>query len=181
MLDRLEGGEDEEDRRAKSLVEEELGKFNIRMYVLTFLITFVERALKTTEELSKETRRRSRKGKKFGSKRKSSRLGKQSGFDSDFIDVLLDSLDIDEKDDLEFDEDFGNSGRRTKTVEETRSSSGGSLAEIQRKPKSNTNETCEDKQAENKVQVCVPEYDVQPQRLYFTAQETYDEKYCYSK
>ena len=27
MLDRLEGGEDEEDRRAKSLVEEELGAF----------------------------------------------------------------------------------------------------------------------------------------------------------
>ena len=31
MLDRLEGGEDEEDRRAKSLVEEELGKFSTRM------------------------------------------------------------------------------------------------------------------------------------------------------
>ena len=28
MLDRLEGGEDEEDRRAKSLVEEELGQFS---------------------------------------------------------------------------------------------------------------------------------------------------------
>lgn len=28
MLDRLEGGEDEEDRRAKSLVEEELGLFS---------------------------------------------------------------------------------------------------------------------------------------------------------
>ena len=96
--------------------------------------------------------------------------------------MLLDSLDIDDKDDLEFDEDFRNSGRRTETVEEIQSSSGGSkVAEIQRKPKSNTNETCEDKQAENKVQVCVPEYDVQPQRLYFTAQETYDEKYCYTK
>merc|ERR1719158_1334235 len=108
MLDRLEGGEDEEDRRAKSLVEEEL-----------------ERALKTTEELSKETSRR-RNGKKYESKHKPSRKGKQ-GFDSDFIDVLLDSLNIDEKDDLEFDEDFKNSGRRNEIPpEETRSSSGGS-------------------------------------------------------
>ena len=38
MLDRLEGGEDEEDRRAKSLVEEELGKFSTRMCVLIFII-----------------------------------------------------------------------------------------------------------------------------------------------
>ena len=96
--------------------------------------------------------------------------------------MLLDSLDIDEKDDLEFDEDFDNSGRRDDIVEEDRSSSGRTKeVEIQRKAKSNENETCEEKQTENRVQVCVPEYDVQPQRLYFTAQETYDEKYCYSK
>ena len=37
MLDRLEGGEDEEDRRAKSLVEEELGKFST-MRMLIFII-----------------------------------------------------------------------------------------------------------------------------------------------
>merc|ERR1719158_2717578 len=45
MLDRLEGGEDEEDRRAQSLVEGEL-----------------ERALKTTEELSKEPSRGGQEG-----------------------------------------------------------------------------------------------------------------------
>lgn len=98
--------------------------------------------------------------------------------------MLLDSLDIDEKDDLEFDEDFNNSGKRTEIVEEDRSSSGAGVskvADIQRKAKSNTNETCEEKQVENRVKVCVPEYEVQPQRLYFTAQETYDEKYCYTK
>ena len=98
--------------------------------------------------------------------------------------MLLDSLDIDEKDDLEFDEDFNNSGKRTETVEENRSSSGAGVskvADIQRKTKPNTNETCEEKQAESRVQVCVPEYEVQPQRLYFNAQETYDEKFCYKK
>ena len=140
----------------------------------------LERALKTTEELSKETSRR-RNGKKYESKQKSSRRGKQ-GFDSDFIDVLLDSLNIDEKDDLEFDEDFKNSGRRNEIPEETRSSSGGSkVGDLQRKAKSNANETCEEKEAKSQVQVCVPEYDVQPQKLYFAAQETYDEKYCYTK
>ena len=47
------------------------------------------------------------------------------------------------------------------------------------KPKAE--EKCEDKVAENKVQVCVPDYEVKPQKLYFNAQETYDEKYCYTK
>ena len=140
---------------------------------------FLERALKTTEELSKETRRR--KEKKYESKKKSARRGKQ-GFDSDFIDVLLDSLNIDEKDELEFDEEFKNSGRRTETPEEIRSSSGESkVDDLQRKAKSNANETCEEKEAKSQVQVCVPEYEVQPQKLYFAAQETYDEKYCYTK
>ena len=96
--------------------------------------------------------------------------------------MLLDSLNIDEKDDLEFDEDFKNSGRRNEIPEETRSSSGGSkVGDLQRKAKSNANETCEEKEAKSQVQVCVPEYDVQPQKLYFAAQETYDEKYCYTK
>ena len=91
-------------------------------------------------------------------------------------------MNIDEKDDLEFEEDFKNSGRRTETPEETRGSSGGSKVEdLQRKAKSNANETCEEKEAKSQVQVCVPEYEVQPQRLYFAAQETYDEKYCYTK
>ena len=92
--------------------------------------------------------------------------------------MLFDSLDIDQ----EFDEDFGNSGRRTKAPEDKdRGSSGSKVAKLQRKPKSNENAICEEKEAENKVQVCVPDYDVQPGKLYFTAQETYDEKYCYTK
>ena len=152
-------------------------RFSIKFF--WFFTIFLERALKTTEELSKETRRRN--GKKYVSKKKTARRGKQ-GFDSDFIDVLLDSLNIDEKDDLEFEEDFKNSGRRTETPEETRGSSGGSKVEdLQRKAKSNANETCEEKEAKSQVQVCVPEYEVQPQRLFFAAQETYDEKYCYTK
>ena len=55
------------------------------------------------------------------------------------------------------------------------------MGDLQRKAKSNANETCEEKEAKSQVQVCVPEYDVQPQKLYFAAQETYDEKYCYTK
>lgn len=44
MLDRLEGGEDEEDRRAKSLVEEELGKFSMHQDVCANIFNFFCRA-----------------------------------------------------------------------------------------------------------------------------------------
>ena len=44
MLDRLEGGEDEEDRRAKSLVEEELGQFHNRNFEIIQIFYYLFRA-----------------------------------------------------------------------------------------------------------------------------------------
>ena len=40
MLDRLEGGEGEEDRRAKSLVEEELGQFLVSVRISSDFLIF---------------------------------------------------------------------------------------------------------------------------------------------
>ena len=144
-----------------------------------------DKAIDTTDKLSKETLRKSKK-----SKEKLSRKPKtDDDFDFGFVDSLLDALNLDE--DAEFDENFDQSGRREpkqkseekkssqqqKEKEKPSASYGGSAK--QEKPKAE--EKCEDKVAKNKVQVCVPDYEVKRQKLYFKAQETYDEKYCYTK
>ena len=117
--------------------------------------------------------------KKSKGNKKLSRKPKQQDddFDFGFVDSLLDALNLD--DDAEFDENFDESGKREPKTSDLKSSQQQKEATKEKTPKSE--EKCEDKVAENKVQVCAPDYEVKPQRLYFKAQETYDEKYCYTK
>ena len=168
MLDRLEG-EGEGDQDTRDVVAAEL-----------------VRALETTEELSRETRRREKKNKGKSIKKKLPRKPKSQDnnddeFDFGFVGSLLDALDLEQESD-QFDEEFGDSGKRKE--EEVRSSqdADSKTASLEREPKeSEPEESCEESVAAVQVQVCVPDYTVQPQRLYFKAQETYDEKYCYIK
>ena len=167
MLDRLEGeGEGEGDQDTRDVVAAEL-----------------VRALETTEELSRETRRREKKNKGKSIKKKLPRKPKSQDnddeFDFGFVGSLLDALDLEQESDQE---EFGDSGKRKE--EEVRSSkdADSKTASLEREPKeSEPEESCEESVAAVQVKVCVPDYTVQPQRLYFKAQETYDEKYCYTK
>ena len=163
MLDRLEG---EGDQDTRDVVAAEL-----------------VRALETTEELSRETRRREKKNKGKSIKKKLPRKPKSQDiddeFDFGFVGSLLDALDLEQESDQE---EFGDSGKRKE--EEVRSSqdADSKTASLEREPKeSESEESCEESVAAVQVKVCVPDYTVQPQRLYFKAQETYDEKYCYIK
>ena len=165
MLDRLEAeGEGDEDQGTRDVVAAEL-----------------VRALETTEELSKETRRREKKNKGKSIKKKLPRKPKsqdEDDFDFGFVGSLLDALDLEQ----EFDEEFGESGKRKEEEDRSSQDVGSKTASLEREPKeSEPEESCEDSVAAVQVQVCVPDYTVQPQRLYFKAQETYDEKYCYTK
>merc|ERR1719341_1388538 len=177
MLARLEG-EEEEDLSLELDVASEL-----------------EKALEAAEELTKAANNRKGKSKqtKNNAQKQRSRIPKQ---DSSFVDSLIDVLDLD------FDEDFDESGKRNKaaksgTSEKQREGKADSDAEIVGAgaagggaggaggkgyaAKKEEVETCETATPSNKVKVCVPEFETRPQRLHFYSQETYDEEYCYYK
>jgi len=182
MLARLEN-EEEEDEESISVVATEL-----------------ERALEATEELSKASQNRKTKSRsKAKTQKQLSRRPKQ---DSSFLESLADVLDLD------FDEDFDESGKRNKEEvgedDESETENKATAQQEQRKGKSfeasssaagkNGNggysarqeekkeeETCETAMPANKVKVCVPDFDTKAQRLHFYSQETYDQEFCYYK
>jgi len=174
MLAQLEE-EEEEDGETLSVVAEEL-----------------EKALEATEELSKASKNRKVKSKKSKQQKQRSRKPKQN---SSFVDSLINVLD------LEFDEDFQESGKRNKKTSEEKVSKE-KEDQKERKGKSGDGqndgrgaggagagyadqkeeeEVCEGANPSNKVKVCVPDFETKPQRLHFYSQETYDEEYCYYK
>lgn len=155
----------------------------------------LEKALEATEELSRASKNRKVKSKQTKSKvqKQRSRKPKQG---SSFVDSLIDVLDLD------FDSDFGESGKRNKAAksgqgEKQREGKAEGDAEIVGAgaaggggggaggkgyaAKKEEVETCETATPSNKVKVCVPEFETRPQRLHFYSQETYDEEYCYYK
>merc|ERR1719431_1416432 len=179
MLAKLED-EEEEDEESISTVALEL-----------------ERAIEATEELSKASK--NRKKSKLNKKQKP-RKPKQ---DSSFVDTLIDVLDID------FDEDFDESGKRNKEDKSEKNSKESEQDQKEREGKAaggagglggaggvaggaagggsagaaqkQENESCESASPSNNVKVCVPDFETRPQRLHFYSQETYDQEYCYLK
>merc|ERR1712002_42633 len=168
MLAKLED-EEEEDEESISTVALEL-----------------ERAIEATEELSKASK--NRKKSKLNKKQKP-RKPKQ---DSSFVDTLIDVLDID------FDEDFDESGKRNKEDKNNKESKESDQDQKEREGKAaggaggaaggkgyaaqkQENELCESASPSNNVKVCVPDFETRPQRLHFYSQETYDQEYCYLK
>jgi len=180
MLAQLEE-EEEEDDETLSVVASEL-----------------EQALKATEELSKASKNRKVKSKQGKSKAQKQRSRKPKQ-DSSFVDSLIDALDLD------FDEDFDESGKRNKATKGEEDSKagqdkqdregkaaegesgaggpglGGPGGKGYAAQEKKENEICEEANPSNKVKVCVPEFETKPQRLHFYSQETYDEEYCYYK
>ena len=82
-----------------------------------------------------------------------------------------------------FSEDFEESGRRHGGEEEKeRSSKTFSYDSSVTEEKDEVeNEKCEETNPSETVNVCLPGFEVKSTRLYLGSEETYDEKYCYTK
>jgi len=182
MLDRLERDDDDDFSIDFDLDDESDEKFDRKR--ISNIELELEKALADTEKLSKSSLRNRKTGKSSSKKTKSSKLPrkpkqKSDDFDLGFVDSLLDVLDIDNNDEAVDVEAKSEDLVSLEDVDETPKSQGGYQAPS--KPDYKENETCEEGIAENKIKICQPDYEVRPQKLYFKAQEVYNEKYCYSK
>ena len=101
--------------------------------------------------------------------------------DFGFVEELLDVLE----ETPTFSEDFEETGRThggKEEQEQERSSKTFSYdSNVTEEKDEVENEKCEETNPSETVNVCLPGFEVKPTRLYLGSEETYEEKYCYTK
>ena len=104
--------------------------------------------------------------------------------DFGFVEELLDVLE----ETPTFSEDFEETGRRHGGEEEEqeqersgRTGGGAHDSNVTEEKDEVENEKCEETNPSETVNVCLPGFEVKSTRLYLGSEETYEEKYCYTK